>query len=63
MFVSGYDTNNPRSHGLVLHTIVNIGYDVPWQDVNELLIEEPMPFRISYELIAFTDRPNEFEFT
>ena len=43
-----------ESHGLVLHTSVTIGYDVPWPRVHELLLEaaaktpgidaEPAPF-------------------
>jgi hypothetical protein len=28
-----------RSGGLVLHTTVTIGYDVPWRQVHQLLID------------------------
>lgn len=43
-----------RSHGLALHTVVSIGYDVPWREVEAMLLEavkrtdglktEPKPF-------------------
>lgn len=67
-----------KSGGLMLHTKVTIGYDVPWRRVHELLIaaarsvpdvlQEPAPFVLqtalsdyypTYELNAYTDRPNE----
>jgi small-conductance mechanosensitive channel len=32
-------TSQAREEGLVLHTAVTIGYDVPWADVHETLIE------------------------
>ena len=63
--------------GLVLHTDITIGYDVPWQKVHELLKyaakathhvqHQPEPFilqkslddfYVSYELNAYTDKPN-----
>ncbi|MDZ7359297.1 MAG: mechanosensitive ion channel [candidate division KSB1 bacterium] len=66
-----------RERGLILHTKVTIGYDVPWRKVHELLIAaaratqnilaEPAPFvlqtslddfYVSYELNAYTNRPN-----
>lgn len=31
-------STNASSHGLVLHTSVTIGYDVPWRKVHELLV-------------------------
>ncbi len=62
--------------GLILHTGVTIGYDVPWKQVHELLLaaardtenveEDPAPFvlqtslddfYVSYELNAYTDKP------
>jgi small-conductance mechanosensitive channel len=67
-----------QQRGLILHTTVTIGYDVPWRQVHELLkkaalrtpgvLGEPAPFvlqtslndfHVSYEINAFTDRPNE----
>ena len=67
-----------QGSGLILHTTVTIGYDVPWRKVHELLIaaaratqhilEEPAPFvlqtslddfYVSYELNAYTDKPNK----
>lgn len=32
-------TNSARQYGLILHTEVTIGYDVPWRTVHRLLIE------------------------
>jgi len=71
-----------RNRGLILHTAVTIGYDAPWRDVHQALLNaamvteailpDPKPFilqtslndyHVSYELNAFTDRPNEFEVT
>jgi len=52
-----------RAHGLILHTKVGIGYDVPWQKVESLLIEaagrvkglrtEPPPFVLEKSLDNF----------
>jgi len=49
--------------GLILHTTVTIGYDVPWQDMHEALIEaasrtehvlsEPLPFVLQTSLDDF----------
>ena len=63
--------------GLILHTTVTIGYDVPWRRVHEMLIAaaratpeilaDPAPFvlqtslddfYVSYQLNAFTARPD-----
>jgi len=63
--------------GLILHTSVTIGYDVPWRQVNALMINaaldtqnilaQPEPFvlktslddfYITYELNAYTSKPN-----
>ncbi len=71
-----------RSRGLILHTTITIGYDAPWRDVHQALIDaalatdailpDPRPFvlqtalndfNVAYEINAYTDRPNEFEFT
>jgi small-conductance mechanosensitive channel len=71
-------SSSADSAGLVLHTTVTIGYDVPWQQVEQLLLAaarkvegilaEPEPyvlqtslddFFVSYELNAYTNRPNE----
>jgi small-conductance mechanosensitive channel len=67
-----------KHQGLILHTTVTLGYDAPWRNVHEALVEaarrtegilaEPAPFvlqtalndfHVSYELNAYTDRPNE----
>lgn len=32
-------TNNAKELGIILHTSVTIGYDVPWQKVDELLLK------------------------
>ena len=32
-------TNNAKELGIILHTSVTIGYDVPWQKVDELLLQ------------------------
>lgn len=64
------------SIGLILHTTITIGYDVPWRKVNALMLaaarhtthvlQDPEPFvlktslddyYVSYELNAYTDRP------
>jgi small-conductance mechanosensitive channel len=71
-------SSSATSKGLILHTTVTIGYDVPWKTVHELLIAaakkvegiqpEPEPFVlqtslddffVSYELNAYTNRPNQ----
>ncbi len=63
--------------GLILHTTITIGYDVPWTRVHELLIsaaekcaelqKDPKPFvlqtslddfYVSYEINAYTNRPD-----
>jgi small-conductance mechanosensitive channel len=70
-------SSSAQNRGLILHTGVTIGYDVPWKKVHELLINvarstqnilaEPAPFvlqtslddfYVSYELNAYTDKPN-----
>jgi len=53
-----------RDHGIVLHTTVTIGYDVPWPQVHETLLaaarkvdgimEEPGPFVLQTALGDFT---------
>lgn len=67
--------------GLILHTTITLGYDVPWQKVHQALIQaaqltpnvlaEPTPFvlqtalndfHVSYELNAYTDRPDRMQF-
>lgn len=67
-----------KDAGLILHTTVTIGYDVPWKQVHELLIaaaqdtedisKEPVPFvlqtslddfYVSYEINAYTHRPDK----
>jgi small-conductance mechanosensitive channel len=70
-------STSAQDSGLILHTTVTIGYDVPWRKVHELLIaaarstehilENPASFvlqtslddfYVSYELNAYTDKPN-----
>ncbi len=70
-------STSAANRGLILHTTVTIGYDVPWKKVHELLnaaaaateniLSEPKPyvlqtslddFYVSYELNAYTDKPN-----
>jgi small-conductance mechanosensitive channel len=70
-------SSSAKAAGLILHTTVTIGYDVPWRQVHALLIAaandvpgvvaDPPPFVlqtslddffVSYELNAYTDRPN-----
>ena len=56
-------TNAQEDRGLILHTSVTIGYDVPWRDVHQLLIKaalktplikgEPMPFVLQTSLDDF----------
>lgn len=53
-------TTSARQYGLILHTEVTIGYDVPWRQVHRLLIEaalatdgivpEPKPFVLETSL-------------
>jgi small-conductance mechanosensitive channel len=69
---------NARGLGLIVNTTVTIGYDAPWRQVHEILINaakktdgilaEPPPFvlqtslndfHISYEINAYTNRPND----
>ncbi len=69
---------NAKGLGLILNTTVTIGYDAPWRQVHEILIEaarrtegileDPPPFvlqtslndfHISYEINAYTNRPND----
>lgn len=54
---------NSQSLGLIVHTTVTIGYDVPWRDVHQALIEaalatdmvlkEPQPFVLQTSLDDF----------
>ncbi|MBK6597879.1 MAG: mechanosensitive ion channel family protein [Proteobacteria bacterium] len=56
-------SSSAATHGLVLHSTVTIGYDVPWQKVHELLIAaaqrvdgikpEPTPFVLQTSLDDF----------
>lgn len=53
-------SSSTKSHGLILHTTVTIGYDVPWRTVHELLVSaalsvpevsrEPPPFVLQTSL-------------
>lgn len=53
-------TTSAREYGLIIHSEVSIGYDVPWQTVNKLLIEaalntpgvvdDPRPFVLETSL-------------
>jgi small-conductance mechanosensitive channel len=71
-------SRHARSHGLILHTSVTIGYDAPWRTIHELLIQaalgtpgvlrDPAPFvlqtalndfYVTYEINAYTDRPQD----
>ncbi len=64
--------------GLILHTTITLGYDIPWEAVHKALIAaavatpdillSPSPFvlqtalndfNVSYELNAYTDRPEK----
>ncbi|MEZ5458119.1 MAG: mechanosensitive ion channel family protein [Steroidobacteraceae bacterium] len=59
-------SSSAESHGLVLHTTVTIGYDVPWRRVHELLLEaarrtdgivdQPVPFVLQTGLDDFYPR-------
>lgn len=56
-------TTNSNTHGLILHSTVTIGYDVPWRQVHELLIaaalktdhmkHDPKPFVLQTSLDDF----------
>ena len=56
-------TNAQEDKGLILHTSVTIGYDVPWRDVHKLLIDsalktpliksDPAPFVLQTSLDDF----------
>jgi len=60
--ITNYSTASQKP-GLILHTKVTIGYDVPWKDVHKLLIEaalatedilkEPAPFVLQTSLDDF----------
>ena len=53
-------SQSAREYGLIIHSEVSIGYDVPWRVVNKLLIEaalntpgvvdDPRPFVLSTSL-------------
>lgn len=53
-------SSSAKSHGLILHTTVTIGYDVPWRTVHDLLVKaalsvpeivrEPPPFVLQTSL-------------
>ena len=63
-FIMSSDTVNysasARKYGLIIHTIMTMGYDVPWRKVHELLIksalqtegvlDKPEPFVLELEL-------------
>ncbi|MDE7414082.1 MAG: mechanosensitive ion channel family protein [Muribaculaceae bacterium] len=63
-FIMSSDTVNysasARRYGLIIHTIMTMGYDVPWRKVHELLIksalqtsgvmDDPKPFVLELEL-------------
>ncbi len=52
-----------HSYGIIVHCDITIGYDVPWKEVKELLVEvalctdsiitNPVPFVLVQELSAF----------
>jgi len=56
-------SSSAQEHGLILHTAVTIGYDVPWRQVHELLLaaavattpilKEPKPFVLQTSLDDF----------
>ncbi len=60
--ITNYSTAS-QEPGLILHTTVTIGYDVPWKDVHKLLIDaalmtedilkEPVPFVLQTSLDDF----------
>lgn len=53
-------TTSAREYGLIIHTEISIGYDVPWRQVNKMLVEaalntrgvesEPSPFVLETSL-------------
>ncbi len=53
-------SSSARNHGLIIHTVLTMGYDVPWRQVHTLLIdaalntkgvlEHPAPFVLETEL-------------
>ena len=63
-FIMSSDTVNysasARNYGLIIHTVMTMGYDVPWRKVHELLIkaalmtdgvlQEPKPFVLELDL-------------
>lgn len=63
-FITSSNTTNfsasARQYGLIIHTVLTMGYDVPWRRVHELLIdaalktggvlEHPAPFVLETEL-------------
>ena len=59
-------SSSARQRGLILHTAVTIGYDVPWQKVHQLLIDaarrttnvqsDPQPFVLQTALDDFYAR-------
>jgi small-conductance mechanosensitive channel len=64
--LSGNTTNystEARNHGLIINTSVTIGYDVPWKDMHQalleaarrtdLLLKEPAPFVLQTSLEDF----------
>lgn len=63
--IINYSSSAPR-HGLILHTVVTIGYDVPWRTVHQLLIEaalatndvlkDPAPYVLQKSLDDFYAR-------
>ncbi|MEW5819513.1 MAG: mechanosensitive ion channel family protein [Cyanobacteriota bacterium] len=70
-------TNLSKSIGLILHSEITIGYDIPWRKIHQLLIDAALntehiskerppfvlqkslnDFYVSYEINAYTDRPD-----
>lgn len=53
-------SSSARNHGLIIHTVLTMGYDVPWRRVHQLLIDaalntkgvlqHPAPFVLELEL-------------
>ena len=58
-----FSTSSSRSDGLIIHSTVTIGYDVPWRKVHSMLIEaakktplieqNPLPFVLQTSLDDF----------
>lgn len=58
-----YSTSSSRSDGLIIHSTITIGYDVPWRKVHSMLIEaakktphietNPVPFVLQTSLDDF----------